>query len=172
MAGSVPPEPATTKDAEGGRSSGRAAMVTLILLVLVISYASSLRAWLQQRDELTGARAELEQTHEQIEDLEQTTMRWKDPAFIEQQARLRLGWVLPGEVGYRVIGADGEPLGDTVLAPDSLVEEPAAEDWYASVWGSIEAAGQDGEADDVQSEQIPDPEEILRPSRGQSGDAQ
>ncbi len=146
-------------------------MVALILLVLVISYASSLRAWLQQRDEVAEARVELTQTRQHIEDLGQAKLRWEDPAFIEQQARVRLGWVLPGEVGYRVIGADGEPLGDTVLPPDALVEESEPEDWYALMWASIETAGQDPEADAAEPAP-PDPRKILRPSRERPGGGQ
>lgn len=147
-------------------------MVTLILLVLVISYASSLRTWLQQRDDLDEARAELVLTQRTIEDLGRAKLRWQDPAYVEQQARLRLGWVLPGEVGYRVIGADGEPLGDTVLPPDSLADDSVPQDWYASVWGSIEAAGRDPEAADAEPEQTPDPKVVLRPSRDRAGDGQ
>ena len=30
----------------------------------------------------------------------------------QAQARARFGWVMPGETGYRVIGADGKPLAD------------------------------------------------------------
>lgn len=167
---STAPAPTPVPGREGGRFSGRAALVALILLVLVISYASSVRAWLQQRDDLSEARAELASTQDEIAGLKETQRRWDDPAFIEQQARLRLGWVLPGEVGYRVIGADGEPLGETVVAPDPLADEATSPDWYASLWGSIEVAGEDPEAEDAQPEQTaPDPDEILRPQRITSG---
>lgn len=168
--GGTSPAPEPRAAAEGGRPSGRVAIVALILLVLVISYASSLRAWLQQRDDVAAARAELAQTQTSIEDLERTKLRWEDPAFIEQQARLRLGWVLPGEVGYRVIGADGEPLGDSVLEPEELAAQAAPEDWYASLWGSIEAAGADPEADAAAEQTAPDPDAILRPSREREQD--
>ena len=30
---------------------------------------------------------------------------------MKTQARERLGWVVPGEIGYKVVGADGKPLG-------------------------------------------------------------
>jgi len=170
--GGAPPVAEGTTGGEGGRSSGRVAVVALILLVLVISYASSLRAWLQQRDDLAQAQVELVQTRERIDELGQTKLRWEDPAFVEQQARLRLGWLLPGEVGYRVIGADGEPLGATVSEPDSIADEPVQQDWYASVWGSIVAAGVDPEADAETEPVTPDPDKILRPTREPAKDRQ
>jgi len=113
-----------------------------VLLVLVISYASSLRAWLQQRGDLAAARADIAQTQAEVEALEQERLRWEDPAYVQQQARARFGWVLPGEVGYRVIDSDGTTLGAPAApsAPTEAATEPA--EWYASVWGSIEAAGE------------------------------
>jgi len=116
--------------------------VVLVLLVLVISYASSLRAWLAQRDEIAVARAERAQTQEQVAALEEAKERWKDPAYVTQLVRSRLGYVLPGEVGYRVLGTDGRPIGSDVTL-DEPVTEPEAppSDWYSAVWGSVQEAG-------------------------------
>ena len=115
-------------------------MLVLVLLVLAISYASSLRAWLQQRTEIAATRAEIADTQASVDALEREKLRWQDPAYVRQQARERFGWVLPGEVGYRVIGADGTTLG--APAPPSVPagEPPSA--WYEGVWDSIRQAGE------------------------------
>jgi len=116
-----------------------------VLLVLLISYASSLRAWLQQREEIAAAQADLVQTQARIDALEQAKLRWSDPDYVQAQARERFGWVLPGEVGYRVIDPDGDPLGAAAqLAAVSPVSDQAVEDWYETVWQSIESAGARG----------------------------
>ena len=115
----------------------------LVLLVLVISYASSLRAWLSQRDDIAAARAELTETSDRVQDLQTGIERWEDPAYVRNQARERLGFVLPGEVGYNVLGVDGEPIGSE-LSLDAPVVEPvdvAETDWYSALWGSVEEAG-------------------------------
>ncbi len=122
------------------RFTSRAAVVALLLLVLVISYASSLRAWLQQRAEIAAARADIAQTQSAVDELERAKLRWQDPAYVQQQARERFGWVLPGEVGYRVIGADGTTLG-APEAPSGPASSGSSPDWYVSVWESIQAAG-------------------------------
>jgi hypothetical protein len=122
-------------------------VVALVLLVLVISYASTLRAWLAQRDEIDAARVELAETSARVTQLEEDRQRWKDPAFVRQEARERLGWVLPGEVHYQVVGTDGEPV-----RTDVSLDEPAADaeqgpqDWYSAVWGSVQAAGEGRDA--------------------------
>jgi len=137
--------PAPPKEA-GGRPSGRIAVIALVLLVLVISYASTLRAWLAQRDEIDAARAELVETRERVAQLSQDKERWKDPAFARAEARDRLGWVLPGEVHYQVLGDDGRPIGSEVSLDEPPVKtESMPEDWYSSVWGSVQAAGSDQE---------------------------
>ena len=121
------------------RFTPRAGVLVLVLLVLVISYASSLRAWLQQRAEIEAARADIARMRASVAELEQEKRRWEDPAYVQQQARERFGWVLPGEVGYRVIGEDGTTLG-APAAPAIPADEPPSE-WYDEVWGSIQEAG-------------------------------
>ena len=139
--GEAPDEPTPPR-----RPSGRVAVVALILLVLVISYASSLRAWLAQRDELVAARADLADTRERVEDLQTGKERWQDSAYVMQEARERLGFVLPGEVGYRVLGADGEVVGSEVSLDQPVQAQAPVTDWYAAVWGSVEKAGTRGKA--------------------------
>ena len=117
-------------------------MIALVLLVLVISYASTLRAWLAQRDEIDAARAELVQTRERVAQLTDDKERWKDPAFARAEARERLGWVLPGEVHYQVLDEHGRPIGNDVSLDDPRVAaEPLPTDWYSTIWGSVQSAG-------------------------------
>src|SRR4028118_1252294 len=92
-----------------GGAGGRFAVLALVLVVLIASYASSLRAWLQQRAELEAARDRITSGEAQVEQLTEQAERWRDPAYVEQQARERLAWVMPGEVGYTVkIGRAGQ----------------------------------------------------------------
>lgn len=120
-------------------------MLALVLLVLVISYASSLRAWLDQRQEIAATEAQIAEAQARVDELEQTKQRWHDDAYLLRMARERFGWVLPGEIGYRVIDENGETVGDTprLDAPQGDEATPDQPDWYDRVWGSIEYAGQD-----------------------------
>lgn len=117
------------------------AVLLLVLLVLAISYASSLKAFLQQRDALATARAQIAESSAAIEDLEAQKTRFDDPEYIEALARSRFGWVKPGEIGFTVIDADGNAVGKGPELPDASPAEVAAPEWYASLWTSVETAG-------------------------------
>lgn len=113
-----------------------------MLAVLTVSYASSFRAWLQQRDHLADLRAQIEQSEAEIAELEREKRRWNDPAYLRTQARLRFNYVVPGERSFRVLDEDGKPL-DT---PDQLTPTPVASTeaptpWWETTWESVVLAG-------------------------------
>ena len=131
------PEPTT-----GPRFTGRAIVLGVVLLVLVISYASSLRAWLDQRQQIDEARQRIETVQQQIDDLERERRRWADDAYVEQQARGRLGFLMPGETGYRVITPGGTTL-DTQAEPQPS-DQADPRSWYDTMWASARRAGRAG----------------------------
>ncbi len=117
--------------------TGRAAVLALVLGVLAVSYAYPLRAWYDQHRERTELREEAERLEAEVAALETQLRLWDDPAYVQAQARERLGYVLPGEVGYVVVDETGEP--ETELGPDGLPVLIEGE-WYSRLWTSIEAA--------------------------------
>ena len=127
-----------------------------VVLLLVASYTSALHAWWEQRGEIQSAKAEIVMRRDAIAQLKDTRARFDDPAFIKQQARARFGWVMPGEVGYRVIGSDGSVQGDvpTLDSPPATVERQ----WYDTLWGSVEQAGQEPK----KAKPAADPDEVLK----------
>ena len=103
------------------------AILVVVLAVLVVSYASSMRAYLQQRSHIDDLRSQIATSQKDITALEREKGRWKDDAFVETQARERFGWVLPGETSYQVIDRDGKPLQRRQLADRSRLRgRPAA----------------------------------------------
>ena len=122
--------------------TGRAAVLVLVLAVLTVSYASSMKAYLQQRQHLTELKQQIAGSEADIDTLEREKSRWRDPAYVQSQARARFGYVMPGETSYVVLGADGKPLeSETALLPkkDVIVKQPTA--WYDTVWQSVQLAG-------------------------------
>jgi cell division protein FtsB len=120
----------------------RALAVLSVLVVLALSYANSLRIYLDQQRDLAEAAQQIQERTARIAQLEDELERWNDPAYIKAQARERLGWLLPGETGYRVIGPDGKPLGTGVVL-NSENELPPGEHpamWFDRLWGSVETA--------------------------------
>jgi len=117
-------------------------VLVLVLAVLTVSYASSLKAYLQQRQHIGDLKQQIAQSEADIDLLEREKARWHDPAFVQSQARARFGYLMPGETSYVVLGEDGKPLeSQTSLRPkkDVLVKEPTA--WWETAWESVLLAG-------------------------------
>lgn len=121
--------------------TGRAAVVLLVLGALVVSYAQSLRVWFDQHQQITALTEEIDSRQQRVGQLQDEISRWNDDAYVRAQARQRLGWVMPGEVGYRVIGSDGKPLGTTQQPSGPAATAKHDPTWYAKLWGSVEVAG-------------------------------
>lgn len=144
------PAPARSGRAAPGRDSaagqprftGRAAILVLVLAVLAVSYASSLRAYLEQRSHIGDLKEQIAERQASIDRLEDEKERWQDPAYVSQQARERFGYVEPGATPFVVLDEHGEPLTREVelTDPDSIAQEPPRA-WYDDVWDSVQLAG-------------------------------
>ncbi|HYI56182.1 MAG TPA: septum formation initiator family protein [Microlunatus sp.] len=120
----------------------RALALAVVILMLTISYANSLRIYFAQSHEVAATKAEIADREARIADLQTELNRWNDPAFVELQARTRLGWVMPGEIGFTVVDADGQPLGggSQLNTGEKPASDRAPESWYTRLWGSVETA--------------------------------
>ena len=117
-------------------------MLVLVLAVLAVSYASSLKAYLQQRDHIADLKGEIAQTSAAIDELEREKRRWDDEAYVRSQARERFGYVMPGETSYVVLDEHGEPIerrAELHDPRDVLAQPPTA--WWDDAWASVELAG-------------------------------
>lgn len=145
----------------GTRFTARAGILMVVMLLLVASYTSSFNAWWNQRQEIAALELRKAVAQDEIAELTDIEKRWQDPAFIRNQARERFGWVMPGEVGYRVIGLDGELKGDgpTLDAPAALPEPT----WIDRLQSSIAQVDHPQEAGEVAET---DPDAVLKKKKG------
>lgn len=130
------------------RLTGRTVVLALVVLVLAVSFASSMQAYLAQRAKIADLKAEIARSEASIERLERELERWSHEAYVRAQARKRLGYLKPGWTGFIVLGKDGEPVGDEAgsSSPDDLsvpgeASRPVPEAWYADFWASVKTAG-------------------------------
>lgn len=128
----------SSHERRGSRITGRAVALIVTVALLTLSYATSLRVWIDQKNEIASTHADIRAANARIAELEDKIERWNDPEYVKAQARERLGWVLPGETGYRVVGPDGKPFGGGAQINFGTVEDPQS--WYAKVSGSVQAA--------------------------------
>ena len=152
----------TAVPARGSRFTGRAAILVLVLAVLCVSYASSMRAYLQQRTQISALKDQIALRQANISDLEREKRRWEDPAYVRQQAR-ELNYVMPGETAYVVLDEDGEPLErDTSLGDPAEIAHQAPTAWWDTAWQSVELAGNPPKPDESDA---PDPDKTIRAPR-------
>jgi cell division protein FtsB len=123
--------------------TARAIALAVVVLVLTISYATSLRIYFSQVHEIASTKAEIADRQTRIGELQGQLNRWNDLGYVRTQARDRLGWVVPGETGYRVVGSDGQPLGGGAeISGETAPPAPPKDAWWAEAWGGIQAADQ------------------------------
>jgi hypothetical protein len=117
-------------------------VLVLVVALLMVSYASSMRAYLDQRRHLADLRQSITTSQAKVDQLSREKKRWRDPAYVRTMAHQRFGWVMPGEIGFQVLDADGKPIDHTdTLSPPNAVTEATRPLWWQSAWGSVVAAG-------------------------------
>lgn len=93
--------------------SGYIAMFFAMIIIGVFSLSGDIQLLLKQRAEIAEVTASIELAEQSVAEMEAERDRWQDPSYIRSQARERLYYVLPGEVSYLVMDAEGMDFSDT-----------------------------------------------------------
>jgi cell division protein FtsB len=118
------------------RYTARAAVLLLVFCALVLALAYPLQQYVSQSSQLDTERNQNAAKAVEVSKLKQQLAQWQDPAFVEIEARKRLHYVKPGEVGLRLLGPSDAAGGWTSAgAPGSNGTA-----WYSQLWNSITAA--------------------------------
>ena len=123
------------------------AVVCLLAFVVVFP---SLRAYLSQQAQYDAVVAKIKEASDTSTSLENELAQWKDDTYVRAQVRERLGYVMPGDTSYVVVGADSvKQPGASGGATQGSQDVP----WYQTLKESAQAAGQtedkaDGAAQD------------------------
>jgi len=119
-------------------------IVSGVLVVLALLLAPYVRPWVTQRAQLAEGRRQLDALHHQVDELSAERQRWNDPAYVRAQARERLGYVMPGETGYVLLGDPARRAATPGVGPVPVTVPDAASGstWYGRVWDSVRTAGE------------------------------
>ena len=109
----------------------------VIGVIAVILLALPMREYLRQHSEISAAEAQRSEQQQRVDDLQRRVDQWSNDDYVRGQARERLHFLLPGEVGYVVIGPNGGTDELSEQAPKA--EEPKGP-WYGKLWNSVRAA--------------------------------
>ncbi len=123
----------TKRQARRSRLTGRAALLALVLCSMVVAMAYPIRQYVSQRAEIADMQRQKQEAAQRVEQLRDLKARWQDDAYAEQQIRLRLHYVRPGETGYIVVDPDAARQART---GQSAADRP----WYTNIWAGVDKA--------------------------------
>lgn len=88
--------------------------ITLLAMIVlgVLTLAPRVQEWFLLRQQVAQAQADVAQARADVKNMQSEVKRWEDPVYIRSQARDRLYYVMPGEVSYLVMDADGVNTSD------------------------------------------------------------
>lgn len=122
------------------RLSGFALSLLLLVVAGLVVLAPNLKTLVEQRQQIAELQAQLDDAKNSVDQLKGEVDRWKDPAYIESQARNRLYYVFPGDISYLVIGeSSGQATGDAQPISDKI--QTTKVDWMRSLLSSVYTAG-------------------------------
>ncbi len=126
------PERRRPPPADRARFTSRAAVLAVVICAIALSLAYPVREYIAQARQIDQLVAQREMTLAQLRSLQHQQQRLSDPAYVEQLARDKLHFCMPGQTCYVIIG--GGPRHGTAQAQD------ASSAWYARLWHSVQQA--------------------------------
>jgi cell division protein FtsB len=124
------------------RRARRAVVLVAVLSFLAVLLGSTVAAYVGQRADIAALREKVSAQEQDVAALQAERERWRDPAYVEQQARQRLKFVKPGERSYTVLDPEPEPGTEDPVATMAGPQERLP--WYETVWESTRTADAPG----------------------------
>lgn len=135
------------QDREPRQITVRTLVLVVVVLLAFALVAPTLGAYVRQQEQHRDLRADLEAAQQRSDELQAAVDRWHDDDYVRNQARNRLGFVMPGETPYRVLDPEtitGERAPEESDSGDLTGPVPLAPSgpWYLIVRDSAQVAGQ------------------------------
>ncbi|KUG56622.1 hypothetical protein AVL61_06075 [Kocuria rosea subsp. polaris] len=118
--------------------SGRFLVLTLVAVLIVFLAAPTTKIFLEQRAEIAQLERAIADMEAQKASLEDQVDQWSDETYVQQRARDRLLYVMPGERSYLVVGA--EEMDGAVVDSSAAQVEAEKPAWVDALWQSVVAS--------------------------------
>jgi cell division protein FtsB len=119
--------------------TGRALVLGGIVVLLVVLLASPIHRYLGSRSDIASTSEQLHKDQQRLQQLKQQKQRWGDPGYIQQQARARLQYAMPGDTVYVVVDKGQRSQIEKTAGSGSSTKR--GDDWNTRLWDSVRAAG-------------------------------
>ena len=112
-------------------------MLAAVVVLLVVVLAAPLHRYLSSRSAVEQAEQQRRRSQSQLAELRQQLAQSRDPAYIEQQARSRLQYAMPGDTVYVVVTPGHEPNLSPDKQEDTAPVRVPGGTWNQRLWGSV-----------------------------------
>jgi cell division protein FtsB len=134
---------ATETEATGRRLTftTRAAVLALVFCAVLVTLAYPLKQYLDQRSQIRTAAAQERSTEQRVKQLTTQHQQAQQPAVVEEQARQRLHYTLPGQQNYIVLQPVAPARPAIEHTGHAKVPLDPGSTWYDRLWDSTVVAG-------------------------------
>jgi cell division protein FtsB len=127
-----------TRAPQPRRLTGRAAVLGMVLVGLLLAYAYPVRVYLAQQAEIAGLEQQQREQRERIAGLADERAKWDDPEFVKAKAKKELHYVQPGDIPLIPLPDQQKPGATNPTPPGT--DRPSPDPWYRKLWSSVEVA--------------------------------
>ena len=120
--------------------NGQTILVAVLVGAAILTLAPQVQLWFEQRQAIADLQSQVDARKQELKDLQVQRNRWNDPAYVRAQARNRLFYVMPGEVSYIIMDANGVSESDKT---GTVGEMLAAKSNYSGITDKISATKND-----------------------------
>jgi cell division protein FtsB len=110
-----------------------------LVVLLIVILASPLSHYLGSRHDVSSAARQLRDDQTALRQLSKQKAQWSDPGYIQQQARIRLQYAMPGDTVYVVAGRRDQ-FGLDGAHQAARRTSHASQAWTGRLWASVRAA--------------------------------
>jgi cell division protein FtsB len=122
--------------------TGRALILGAVIVVLVVILAAPLHRFLAARSAVSQSVAARDSGQRDLKALQQLNHQLSDPAYIEDQARSRLQYAMPGDTVYQIVDQGQKSTIDAAAGKSTSTTTIAGNTWNERLWGSMRSADQ------------------------------
>ena len=119
--------------------TGRALVLGTLVVLLLVLLASPLHRYFGSRSDVQHASQQLRDDQAELAKMNAQLRRWSDPGYIQQQARVRLQYAMPGDTVYIVTGAHHPS--DIITSTAKTKAKPVDDTWNKRLWETVQKAG-------------------------------
>jgi cell division protein FtsB len=118
----------------------RSLVLGAVVVLLVVVLAAPVHRYFASRSAVSNAAQQLRNDQRDLTAARAQLAKWADPGYVQQQARDRLQYAMPGETVYVVV-RPGDKTAMQATSGEGESHGASKTTWNERLWASVQAAG-------------------------------